>query len=124
MYDSCYTNRTKWAAQKRRREAAGNETCMHNADWFFVDRVTAPEFATVPPEEAELFVVPALCSQSYDDTCGRGHEHNAQQLADYLDASPWFARYGTLKLLNCTHPKHSNTVHLPKCMIFDEIFAF
>lgn len=129
MYASCGGARDlpSWQAKKRAFEAARNATYLHNVDYFFVRAVTAEGFGThtaeasadsgaasaagmasavvaSAPEDAELFVVPALCTQSYDGVCSSSHADNAAQLASYLQASPWFRRHGGADhLLVCDH---------------------
>ena len=129
MYASCGGTRDlpSWQAKKRAFEEARNATHLHNVDYFFVRAVTAGGLGTgaadtaassgtasagaasgvvtvSSPEDAELFVVPALCTQSYDGACSSSHADNAAQLAWYLQASPWFRRHGGADhLLVCDH---------------------
>ena len=70
----------------------------HHVDYFFVralldtDGPLGPWSRTEQPEEAELFVVPGLCSQSYQEKCEHDHAHNVQQMEERLHASPWYPR--------------------------------
>eukprot|EP00873_Tetraselmis_striata_P029108 jgi/Tetstr1/449372/TSEL_003883.t1 len=62
----------------------------HNVDALFVAQLLR-EHGSVPPEEADVFVVPALLSQAARGRCGN-HRTLYMGLRAFLGASPWFQR--------------------------------
>jgi hypothetical protein len=62
----------------------------HNIDKLFVHKLNH-ESKSVPPEEADIFIVPEMLSQHMWNLC-KNH-HWREQLRDFLEASPWFQRY-------------------------------
>mmetsp|Transcript_17525 Transcript_17525/g.44837 ORF Transcript_17525/g.44837 Transcript_17525/m.44837 type:complete len:448 (-) Transcript_17525:128-1471(-) len=63
----------------------------HNVDKLFVQQLLR-EGASVPPEEANIFIIPALLSQMATDRCGESKALYAQ-LNKFLAGSRWFRRY-------------------------------
>lgn len=78
----------------------------YNADHYFVESVTSENFRSeyvVEPENAVLFIIPVLCSQSIQGRCGN-HHSNMQQLDLVLHQSVWFnKKNGSDHLMMCDH---------------------
>jgi hypothetical protein len=62
----------------------------HNIDKLFIHKLIQ-EGKSVPPEKADVFVIPELLSQHAWSLC-KNHGWR-QQLREFLLASPWFQRY-------------------------------
>ena len=62
----------------------------HSVDRLFVEQLVA-ENRSVPPEQAEVFVVPAIYTESVRGLCGN-HAANHEQLVRRLRSSPHFLR--------------------------------
>ena len=73
----------------------------HNVDRLFALAVTSPDFVSVPAWQADILVIPGMCSQSFDGVCERSHEYNLQQLHEFLKSQPHFLRRGGATTSSC-----------------------
>lgn len=90
----------------------------HNVDMFFVRTVTAPSFPSCAAQDAELFVLPVLCTRSFYGLCG-SHGENLNQLKTVLKSSPWFQQAPERHLLVCEDNGARAAVHdaLPRVLL-------
>jgi hypothetical protein len=63
----------------------------HNIDKLFIHKLLE-EGKSVPPEKADVFVIPELLAQHVGGMC-RNHKTWHHRLREFLLASPWFQRY-------------------------------
>mmetsp|Transcript_20847 Transcript_20847/g.52497 ORF Transcript_20847/g.52497 Transcript_20847/m.52497 type:complete len:493 (+) Transcript_20847:109-1587(+) len=63
----------------------------HNIDKLLINQLLQ-EGKSVPPEDADIFIVPALLSQVLKGCC-KHRESALSQMTQFLKRSPWFQRY-------------------------------